>query len=307
MQFISPNTKIPFMKYRWVVLTFSAILTAWSIYIFVSSGTEKYGVDFTGGVEAVVSFNNPANIGDVRKKLKEGGIAEAVVQDLHGAKNQFAIRFKADKREDYGSIVTTKLGEIANNNVKIDKLDHVGPVIGDQIRTDALWAVLWAIVGITTYLTIRFEFKFALGAAASLAHDVIVATGITIYAGHQISAGVLAALLTILGYSVNDTIIVFDRIRERMIDTLKQKSGEYSLSEIIDRSINETLSRTIMTSLTVIFVCFALWMFGGGAVEDLAFVLLVGVSFGTYSSVYVASPVVLELDRFCSGKFSRKK
>ena len=307
MQIIPANTKIPFMKYRWVAICLSLTMISASLFKFFTTGSEKYGVDFVGGVEAVVSFSNPVDIGKVREKLEQNGIIGAIVQDLHGAKNQFSIRFKGEDNEDFGSMIEAKLADIQNNSVKIEKLDHVGPVIGEQIRIDAFWAIFWSLIGIILYVTVRFEFRFAVGAVVALAHDVIIAAGACIFFGYEISAAILAALLTIVGYSVNDTIIIFDRIRENLIEVFKQKSGKYSLLELMDKSINETLSRTIITNLTVIFVCLALWLLGGGAVEELAFALLVGVIVGTYSTVCVASPIVLELERFSTGKLSKKK
>ena len=183
------------------------------------------------------------------------------------------------------------------DKLEIQKEDFVGPVIGEQIRTDGMTALGVALFIILIYISVRFELRFALGAIVALVHDIIITSGIFVFSGREISAAVLAGILTIIGYSLNDTIIVYDRIRENIEKDIKKfgikKGAGTSLVQLINLSINQTLSRTILTSLTTFFVVFILWLFGGGAVSDLAFTLVIGVVVGTYSSIFIASPVLL--------------
>ncbi|MCC6931712.1 MAG: protein translocase subunit SecF [Deltaproteobacteria bacterium] len=306
MQIIPANTNIPFMKIRWFAYLFSILMIATSVYKWVTMGDEKFGVDFRGGVEAVVSYENKLDIAALRAKAEEAGIKDAIVQVFHGVGDRFSIRYKAEANENAKGILESNLS-FSDNKARVEKLDQVGPVIGEQIRTAAYWAIFWALVGIIAYLTIRFEFRFAIGAVIALFHDVIITAGACILTGREINAGILAALLTIVGYSVNDTIIIFDRIREHILEALKKSSrATFDLSKIMDLSVNETLSRTIITNMTVMAVCLILWRLGGGAVEDMAFALFVGGIVGTYSTIFIASPIVLALEHFGNGRLSRK-
>ncbi len=301
----SGKFNINFMGVRFVFMAVSTLFIAASIYIWQDKGSEKYSVDFVGGTDVVVRFETPIRIEDVRKALDTGGLKSAIVQSFEEGSSEFSIRMKADRGKSTGK----KIQDILRENVPDDKFellqqDFVGPVIGEQIRKDGVKALLIALFCILIYISFRFEWRFACGAIAALLHDVVITSGMFVLSGHEISASVLAALLTIVGYSLNDTIIVFDRIRENIglsyKDEKKSKKksdslGALSLSGLINLSINQTLSRTILTSLTTLFVVSTLWLLGGGAVADLAFALVIGVIVGTYSSIFVASPVVLLL------------
>ncbi len=302
----SEKFQFNFMGARYVFITLSLLLIAASIFIWQDRGAEKYSVDFVGGTDVVVRFNDPLKIAEIRAALDAGGIKDAIVQSFEEGTAEFSIRLKADKGQDTGK----KIQEVLHQNLEgkdfeLLQQDFVGPVIGEQIRQDGIKAMLIALVCILLYISFRFEWRFAAGAIVALVHDVIITSGMFVLSGHEISASVLAALLTIVGYSLNDTIIVYDRIRENLGLSLKDATkskkkaqgglASLSLAELINRSINQTLSRTILTSLTTLFVVSTLWLLGGGAVADLAFALVIGIVVGTYSSIFIASPVVLLL------------
>lgn len=303
MEILKRKTAIPFMKYRFVFAAISLVMTLAAIFVWVSSGESKYGIDFLGGVEVIVKFTEPATAGEIRDVLQKAGFASATVQGFESDANEFSIRLKADNNAQASKGIISALESLGKGKLEVLKEDFVGPIIGEQIRRDGVKAIVFSLIGLLIYISFRFEWRFALGAVVALAHDVIITGGIFVAVGHEVSAAALAAILTVLGYSINDTIIVFDRIRENFTHQRAAKSGKssaekgLSFSELIDLSINQTLSRTILTSSTTLFVCFALWLLGGGEIASLAFVLVVGIGFGTYSSVYIASVVVLALDR----------
>lgn len=293
------------MRYLWIAISLAVI--AFSVITWTSRGSEKYSVDFVGGTDVVVKFEKAIRIADVRKALSDGGVSGAIVQSFEEGTAEFSIRVKADQSLDTGKRIQDVLKQgLPDNSFEMLQQDFVGPIIGEQIRNDGLKAMLIALVCILAYISFRFEWRFAVGAIIALVHDVTITTGLFVFSGHEISASVLAALLTIIGYSLNDTIIVFDRIRENL--TLAQKDerqskrkaskdglGSMSLAELINLSVNQTLSRTTLTSLTTLFVVTTLWLMGGGAVADLAFALVIGIVVGTYSSIFIASPIVLML------------
>lgn len=307
MELISSNTKINFMGMRYVAVAISLSLIVFSIFVWFDRGDEKYSVDFVGGTEVVVRFEKPIDIGQVRAALKEVGLGKAVVQAFEEGTNDFSIRLKSDAGSGTGKKIRETLGALEGNSVELRKEDFVGPVIGEQIRKNGIQAMVLALICILLYISFRFEWRFAVGAIAALVHDVVITSGLFVFSGHEISAAVLAALLTIIGYSLNDTIIVFDRVRENFALALKgdkkrdkksKDSGLIVFFDLVNKSINQTLSRTVLTSVTTLFVVTTLWVMGGGAVADLAFALVIGVIVGTYSSIFVACTTVLELDRF---------
>jgi preprotein translocase subunit SecF len=312
MELISSKARINFMGMRYVFFLVSLSIIAFSFFVWFSTGSEKYSVDFVGGTDVVVKFQQPIRIADVRKALIAGGIDGAIVQSFEEDTAEFSIRMKANQELDTGKRIQDALrahvkgADEQGISFELLQQDFVGPIIGEQIRQDGIKAMLIALVCILIYISFRFEWRFALGAIAALVHDVMITTGLFVFSGHEISASVLAALLTIIGYSLNDTIIVFDRIRENLGLAIKDERkpkkkgsedsiGLMSLSELINLSINQTLSRTILTSLTTLFVVTTLWMLGGGAVADLAFALVIGIVVGTYSSIFIASPLLLVL------------
>jgi preprotein translocase subunit SecF len=305
MELVSSNIRINFMGVRYLFMLISLGLMVASVVIWIQAGSAKYSVDFVGGTDVVVKFENPIKIGEVRSTLVAGGITGSTVQSFEEGTLEFSIRLKSDKGEDTGKKIQEALKGIEGNSFELLQQDFVGPIIGEQIRQDGIKAMVIALICILFYISFRFEWRFALGAIAALVHDVTITSGLFVLSGHEISASVLAALLTIIGYSLNDTIIVFDRIRENVglayrdeKRSKKKKEGKEDLgampfSELINLSINQTLSRTVLTSLTTLFVVTTLWMLGGGAVADLAFALVIGIVVGTYSSIFIASPMIL--------------
>lgn len=306
MELVSSKINIDFMKMRYVCAAASLLLICYCFFVWFQKGDAKYGVDFLGGTDLVVKFDKQIDIGEIRKVLAEAGISGAIVQAFEGGTQDFSIRLKSDKGAETGK----KLREVLSKGIESAKFevlreDFVGPIIGEQIRKDGLTSIFVALVCILIYISFRFEWRFAVGAIIALLHDVIITTGVFVFTGREISAAVLAALLTIIGYSLNDTIIVFDRVRENL--ALSNKSGSdkakkgkpnkaMSFYNLINLSVSQTLSRTVLTSITTLFVVTSLWLLGGGAVADLAFALVIGVVVGTYSSIFVACTSILALE-----------
>lgn len=293
MEFIRPDINIDFVGKRRYALFLSLILIAAGAVSLILKGGPRYGIDFAGGTLVQVRFTEAVGLEELREALKEAGMGEAILQPF-GNEREFLIRTKRTTRELKG--LSTKVQEalsryFGQGKFEIRRVEMVGPKVGRDLRSKGLKAILFALVGILIYISWRFEFRFALGAVVALIHDVLVTVGIFSLTDREISLPVLAALLTIVGYSLNDTIVVYDRIRENV----RRLGGR--LEEVINRSINETLSRTILTSFTTLIVVVVLYLLGGGVVKDFAFALIVGVVVGTYSSIYIASPLVLFLEK----------
>jgi preprotein translocase subunit SecF len=299
MQVIKENTHIDFLGKRVFFIVLSLVLNTAALYLWFATGDDKFGVDFRGGTEVVAQFNEGVTVSKVREAFKAGGFPEAVIQAFEGNDNQFSIRLSEDQSTPEGKAkVKGILQTVTPAGYTLLKEDFVGPVIGEQIRRNAIIALFLSLIAMQIYITARFDWRFAFGGIFALFHDVIITVGICLLMGKVLSAGILAALLTITGYSINDTIIVYDRVRENIAKYQKaaaKKKGQPTLSlmEIMNISVNETLSRTILTSMTAFFVVATLWLFGGGAVSDLSFSLMIGILIGTYSSIFIACPVVL--------------
>ncbi|MCX5801383.1 MAG: protein translocase subunit SecF [Candidatus Eisenbacteria bacterium] len=285
------ETHIGFMGARKYAYAFSAILFVATIVTLVARGGPRMGVDFTGGtvIEAVLTPNEPAD--RVRSALDKAGIRQAEIQRV-GTAGDYLFRFQQTgaTKDPFVSIKTAIQNEMPGTEVVLKRADTVGPKIGKELRSKAIWAVLFALGGILIYVGLRYEFIFAVGAVISLFHDVIITLGVMTFLGREFTLTVLAALLTIAGYSINDTIVVFDRIREQ-----SRLMRRESLKDVIDLSVNQTLSRTILTSFTVILTVIALLVLGGEVIRDFALCMLIGVGFGTYSSTYVASALALDI------------
>jgi preprotein translocase subunit SecF len=287
------GTSIPFMKYRRMAYFFSIAIVLATLAWLVVKGP-RYSVDFTGGTLLQIRTVPAAHADAVREALDSGGFKGAEVQQMTGeAKDEFLIRVHSDTSDvrvigpRIVSAITAKLSGI---QVEQRRIETVGPKVGGELRQKALLAVLASLGSILLYVGWRYEFKFALGGVVALLHDVLVTLGLLMFTGREISLTVVAALLTIAGYSINDTIVVFDRIRERSKALRKEKH-----SRVMDIAINETLSRTIITAFTVFLTSVALFVWGGEVLNDFSFAMIVGVVFGTYSSVYVASGLALDI------------
>ncbi len=279
------DTKIPFIKVRKFAYVFSLCVIVLGMTMFIHRGEKNYGLDFTGGTLFQLDFKEKTPIAEVRKALSEMGMGAASIQRF-GEENEIIVRATNMQADELINGLTKKFGETA---FQIVRVEEVGPAVGKDLRTIAVKALAFAIIGILIYVGFRFEFRFATTAVIALLHDVLIALSMIALTKREISLPVVAAILTVVGYSINDTIVVFDRIRED-----KKLMRKSSLSEIIDVSINQTLSRTTLTSLTTLLVVLALFLFGGPVINDFAFVLLIGVTFGTYSSVFVAAPLLVD-------------
>ncbi len=303
MELFSHTLNINFMKYRWALIASSCLLFVFAVVVWIEAGPKKYGIDFIGGTELVVRFETPVEIAQVRKAVDSAQLGEASVQQFEGQSNDFSIRMKSEAQEQSAEIVKVALAKIEGVKFEILKQDYVGPIVGEQIKKDGVKAIIFALLGMLIYMTVRFEFRFALGAIIAMFHDSIIVIGFYVLSGKELSAGIIAAVLTLIGYSVNDTIVVFDRIRENMVKSsktgsiAKYQSKYQDFIELVNASINQTLSRTLLTSIATLFVCFTLWQMGGSTISDFAFCLFFGIIIGTYSSIFVATPIVIALGK----------
>jgi len=282
---------INFMKWRKVAMIFSALMMLTSVG-FVSTKGLNLGLDFTGGTVIEVGFSQEANLKNVRDTLSSNGFDDAIVQSF-GSPRDVLIRLAPRNdinAETIGSEVLKVLNTAANQEVKMRRIEFVGPKVGDELAEKGGLAMIAALICIMIYVALRFEWRFAVGAVTALAHDVFLTVGLFSFLQLEFDLTVLAAILAVIGYSLNDTIVVSDRIRENF---RKLRTG--SPSEVINISLTQTMSRTLITSLTTIIVLFALFFKGGALIHGFATALLFGVFIGTYSSVYVASSVALSL------------
>ena len=274
-----------------MAMVFSAALVAAGAYSLMTKGL-NYGIDFTGGTKVEIIYQNEIQIVDVRSILEEGGYPEAVVQ-FFGSTKDILIRVPLSEENSSAAVSTNIVNLLkANTTDQLDvrSVEFVGPQFGQELFEKGVLALLYALIGVMIYVAFRFEWKFALGSVAALIHDVLITVGLFSILSLEFTLPVLAALLAVIGYSLNDTIVVFDRIRENF-----RKLRESNTFDTMNVSINQTLPRTILTSLTTLLVLFALYVFGGEALSGFAATLIIGVLIGTYSSIFVASPTVLGL------------
>lgn len=285
------TTNINFIGNRNIALIFSGILTLISIASLAINGL-KMGIDFTGGTLIEIGYQKPADLTVLRNTLDASGFDDATVQNFGSAKDVL-IRLKPHEGLSSADLSTKVLEAINKNTAEpasIRRVEFVGPQVGDDLAEDGFLALLYSTICILIYIAWRFEWKFSVGAVLATVHDVVVTLGVFSILGLEFDLTVLAAVLALIGYSLNDTIVVYDRIRENF-RLMRNKSTE----EIMNISVNVTLSRTIMTSLTVILVLLSLFFLGGEVLRGFSIVLLFGVFFGTYSSIFIASPMALLL------------
>ena len=286
MQLFKHETRFDFMGKIKVAMIISGIVILVGLGSIVFSGGLKYGIDFAGGTLVQLQFKSPPDIEVIRDGLKTIGLGESTIQEF-GSKKDILIRVERseEKLEAVGAMVKRSLsGKFNSDEIIVERVEMVGPKVGRDLREKALLSILYAIIGIVIYISWRFEFQYAIAAIIALIHDVLVTMGAFSILDKEFTLVIVAAFLTIIGYSLNDTIVVFDRIRENL-----RRKGKLSLSEIINSSINQTLSRTLLTSGTTLLVVLALFFFGGEIIHDFSFALLVGVFVGTYSSIFIAS------------------
>jgi preprotein translocase subunit SecF len=287
---IIKETNIPFMKYRTLAYAFSgALILATIAWLIVNRGPNM-SVDFAGGTLLEISANQVMPIDGVRAAIADAGLEAGEVQAI-GDGRQVMLRFPTQGSADaYQRISGALERRFPGLQTELRREETVGPKIGSELSRKAVWAILGALGGILVFIGIRYEFKFALGAVLALFHDVFIVFGILCFFGREMSLTVVAALLTLAGYSINDTIVIFDRIRERM-KSLSKESHE----RVFDIALNETLSRTLITAVSVLLISLSLLFFGGPVLNDFALTMVIGLIFGTYSSIYVASAFALEV------------
>ena len=291
---ILANIKYDFMGKRKIALFVSLILILVSLGSLFTRGL-NFGLDFTGGTVVVVHFDETVAINDIRGQLEQAGYSNSVVKNF-GAATDIEINLAPQENAEAGSDEAKLSNEILdtlkelNDTAAISKVDYVGSQVGDELVEQGSLALLYAIIGILIYVTVRFEWRFSLGSIAALVHDVVITAGVFSIWQVEFDLTVLAALLAVIGYSLNDTIVVFDRIRENF-----RKGRKASTEQVINNSIGQTLSRTVITSFTTMLVLLALYFLGGALINGFAFALIVGVIIGTYSSIFVASTTTLAL------------
>jgi preprotein translocase subunit SecF len=303
MELIRPDTRFDFIGKKKIAIWVSTIAILLCLgSIFFHSGL-RYGVDFAGGILIQIKFSKTVNISEVRNALEVMGSKEAMVQAF-GGENEFLIRIEksSEDLEAMSKTIQSSLQQqFKDKTLEIRRVEVVGPKVGKDLKMKALWAVGLSLLGILIYVAWRFrEVAYGLGGIIALFHDIIVVYGAISIGNIEYSLNVLAVVLTVIGFSINDTIVIFDRVRENIKKMRKEK-----LETIFNVSINETLGRTILTSGTVMMVVLILFFSGGPVIHDFAFTLIVGLISGTYSTVYIASPVVLFWEQHISGRKRR--
>jgi preprotein translocase subunit SecF len=293
MKFLNRKTNIDFMGKRKIAFATSLILIILSVVTLFTRDL-NFGLDFTGGTLIEVSYPTAPEISDVRSNLADAGMNNAVVQTF-GAASDIVVRIplRADEGEseaEISTVVLTAMQQGVEGEVVMRRVEFVGPQVGDELKEQGILAVVYALIGIFLYVMMRFQWRFSVGAVTALVHDIIITMGVLAVVQVEFDLTVVAALLAVIGYSLNDTIVLFDRIRENF-----PRLRKASPLEVVNTSVNETLSRTLMTSITTLLVLIALFIFGGEIIHAFAFTLIVGVLVGTYSSIYVASTTLLEL------------
>ena len=286
MEIFKRQTEFDFMGKKQTAIRLSAILILIGIVSVIIHGGLKYGIDFAGGTLVQLKFEKPPAIEEIRDGLKTIGLGDSTIQEF-GSKNHILIRVQRseEKLEEVGTQVKNSLaGKFNSEAIVVERVEMVGPKVGRDLREKAVLSIIYAIIGIVIYISWRFELQYAIAAIIALIHDVLVTMGAFSLYDKEFTLVIVAAFLTIIGYSLNDTIVVFDRIRENM-----RRKGKTPLVEVINNSINQTLSRTILTSGTTLLVVVALFFLGGEIIHDFSFALLVGVMIGTYSSIFIAS------------------
>jgi len=286
------------MGKRYIFLSLSGILFLLSFVVMFTKGF-RWGIDFAGGVEVQISFQKPVPIGEIRTLLKENDFGDAVVQS-YGEKEGYSylVRTGRTKNEDEEKILTRMkevfMEKYAPSGIRIDREDLVGPKVGKELRKKGFYSILFAMMGILIYIAFRFDFRYGLGAVLTLFHDPVIVLGLFSLMGKEMNLQIVAAILTLVGYSINDTIVVYDRVREEILKRPKE-----SLIDTLNTAINLTLSRTVLTSGTTLLTMITLFFLTppGSVIHDFAFTMIWGVVIGTYSSIYIASPVLLLLEK----------
>jgi preprotein translocase subunit SecF len=292
MREVIRKTNIDFMGKRRYAFIFSGLIFVIGIIalIQIARGAANLGIDFTGGTAVQIKFEKPIVLSEVRSALEEGGLQDFDLQDMPVEKK---ILIRVKKQEDilggFSEKIVSQLSQrFSDQHLVVESTTEIGPKVGERLRNDALLAIMWATAGLLIYIAWRFQFKFGVGATIATLHDVIGTLAVFYIMNIEINLVIISALLAIAGYSLTDSVVVFDRIREN----LKTRYRE-SVEVVVNQSINEVLSRTIITTVTTLLAALALFFFGGEVIHDFAFAIMIGIIIGTYSSIFVASPIVL--------------
>jgi len=305
MQFLT-NVKWDILGKRKIAFTLSGLLILLGVVALIIHKGPIYNIDFKGGQILEFGFGTPVDIGTIRSDVEKAGIAKAEIQSIGKGdivSMKIPINVQVPEGKSISDVIIEQLkNSYPNAEIELRKSDIVGPKVSGELRKQALLATLLALIGILLYIAIRFNFRFGVASVIALFHDVFITLGLMTILGREFSLPVLAALLTIVGYSINDTIVVSDRIRENMKILYREK-----FYDLVNRSLNQTLSRTIITSLTVFIVLLAIIFFGGPVIFDFALALLIGVVVGSYSSVYIVSPIVVAWENISPKKVGGKR
>jgi len=297
LELIKPGFFFDFMKVKWYALTFSIIISLIGIASIVISGF-SYGIDFAGGTVVQVKFAQSVKADQVRESLKAIGLSNERIQSVGQPQdNEFLLR--TAKSEDSMQGLSQKLKtalekSFGRENVQIRRIEMVGGAVSQDIKRKGFLSLFYASLLILAYIWLRFDFKYSIGAIVATLHDVIVVLGVFSLLGKEMDLTVVASFLTLIGYSLNDTVVVFDRIRENV---KKQTSSNFDMAYVMSSSISQTLSRTVLTSFTVFIVSLVLFLMGGEVIHNFALVMLIGTIIGCYSSIFIASPIVLFMSR----------
>ena len=293
------ETSIDFVRRRFVFFAFSAALAVASVGLYFANGL-NFGIDFAGGIMIEVGTPGPANLAGMRSSLGQLGLGEIQLQEF-GAPDDVLIRVErqpggAEAQNAAVQLIRQSLGDSLGDGVDYRRVEFVGPKVGGELIEAGIMAVLASVLAMLIYIWFRFELPFGIGSVIALVHDVLVTIGMFALIGLEFNLSIVAALLLIVGYSMNDTVVVYDRVRENL-----RKYKSRSLPEILNRSVNDTLSRTVMTSATTLMALLALFIFGGEVIRGFSFAMIWGILVGTYSSIFIATPVLLYLKPRRSG------
>jgi preprotein translocase SecF subunit len=289
LKLIPDDTKIPFSRWRYVAVGLSLVVMIAAVVLLVTRGL-NFGIDFKGGILIEIATDGPADIGSIRNDLGGLGLGEVQIQEF-GQADDVLIRVAAPEGDDAdraSQAVVEKIKGVLGDGVEYRRVEVVGPQVSGELVEDGILAVLISVALMLLYIWFRFEWQFSLGAVVALVHDVLATIALFCLLQIEFNLQSIAALLTIVGYSMNDTVIVFDRVRENL-----RKYKKMDLAALIDLSVNQTLSRTVMTSGTTLLALLALFVFGGEVIRGFVFAMIFGIFIGTYSSIFIAGPVLL--------------
>lgn len=291
LKLVPDQTNIPFMRWRMPAIIFSTLMILGSIALVMVRGL-NFGVDFEGGILIEIKAEQAVDLAELRGNLGAMNIGEVAVQSFGAAEDEVLIRLQhqdgdTGEQEALVDQVKVEIAELLPGEVSFRRVEYVGPKVSDELVWDGIMAVTLSMLGIMIYVWMRFEWQFAIGAVLSLIHDVAVTLGLFALFQLEFNLSVIAALLTIVGYSLNDTVVVYDRIRENL-----RKYRRMELDDLIDSSLNETLSRTIVTGITTLLALIALYIFGGEVISAFTLAMIWGVLIGPYSTIFIAAPVL---------------